>query len=68
MPTTFTSAKSTTLEVGEARAPVRARTASRSTRAPVSTFERRSQPLRNIIRKIWLNTGHSNGSQMLFRP
>ena len=36
--------------------------------APVSTLERRSHALMNIMRKIWLNVGQTQGSQMLFRP
>ena len=36
--------------------------------APVSTLERRSHALMNIIRKIWLKVGQTHGSQMLFRP
>ena len=36
--------------------------------APVRTLERRSHALMNIMRKIWLNVGHTHGSQMLLRP
>ena len=36
--------------------------------APVSTLERRSHVLMNIMRKIWLKVGQTQGSQMLFSP
>ena len=65
MPMTLMRAKTTTLRWARF-APVPRPNRVWIHSAPVSTFERRSQPLRNIIRKIWLNTGHKNGSQMLF--
>src|SRR6476661_10852552 len=36
--------------------------------APVLALERRSHLARNIILNTWLNTGHSQGIQMLFIP
>ena len=67
MPMTWMTAKITTLMCARF-APVPRPNRVWIHSAPVSTFERRSHPLRNIIRKIWLNTGHKKGSQMLFSP
>ncbi len=36
--------------------------------APVMTFERRVQALMNTMRKIWLKTGQTNGSQIALAP
>jgi hypothetical protein len=36
--------------------------------APVKTPERRVHALMNTRRKIWLKTGQTKGSQMLFTP
>ena len=67
MPTTATKAKVTTL-IWAKLAPLSWPNRVLIHSAPVRTLDRRSQALRNIMRKIWLNVGHTHGSQMLLRP
>src|SRR5882757_3893257 len=67
-PRQLSRAKATTI-LCEARTPgpvFPKRVASHS--APVAAFERRSQRDRYIIKNTWLNTGQSQGIQMLFMP